>query len=282
MTAVAIGNTLKESRAKKSMTLDEVHAKIKIHPRVLQLLEEGKFDKLPSPLFAKSFLKSYADFLGVNADEIVDAYEKTSGAAVKEESGQVLFLKTVDEKKEESYAHKNILNAVMLVAAVAVGVFFLAMVGGKITEMWKQKKFSGPSWTASKTAAGETAKAAKPAAPKPVEAAKVKKSEEWVRSPEEGNFPRIKKSTALELRLRALDNVWIRVTGDGKVLYQGILGRNAVETWNAKETLEIWTGNAANMFLSVNRFSIGSPGRGMIRKMIINREGVRIPAPENR
>ena len=74
----------------------------------------------------------------------------------------------------------------------------------------------------------------------------------------------------------------MRVTGDGKVLYQGILGRNAVDTWTAKESLELWTGNAANMFLSVNRFSLGSPGRGMIRKMIITREGVRIPTPENR
>ena len=63
---MSIGNTLKDARNKKTLSYDEVHAKIKIHPRVLQLLEEEKFDKLPSPLFAKSFLKSYAEFLEVN------------------------------------------------------------------------------------------------------------------------------------------------------------------------------------------------------------------------
>lgn len=287
MTATTIGNTLKESRTKKSLTLDEVHAKIKIHPRVLQLLEEGKFDKLPSPLFAKSFLKSYADFLGVNAEEVIDAYEKTSGPAEKESAEQqVLFIKTVDERKEEAYAHKNIFNAVILVVSIVVGVFLLAMAVGRVNEMIKQKKFSSPlSWTSPKPAPKAAAKEVKPAAASPAAApaaAAVKKSAEWVRSPEEGNFPKLSKKATLELRLRALDNVWVRVTGDGKVLYQGILGRNAVETWTAKEALEIWTGNAANMFLSVNRFSIGSPGRGMIRKMIITREGVRIPTPENR
>lgn len=288
MTATSIGNTLKETRTKKALTLDDVHAKIKIHPRVLQLLEEGKFDKLPSPLFAKSFLRSYADFLGVNAEEVLDAYEKTAGSVMAKEAAddQVLFIKTVEERKEEEFAHKNLFNGALLVGGIVVGVFLLSMAVGRMADMVKQKKLPNPSaWITHKPLTGEAAKAAKPMAAasttvKP-EAPK-KKSDEWVRSPEEGNFPKISKKAPLELRLRALDNVWIRILADGKTLYQGILGRNAVETWTAKDTLEIWTGNAANMFLSVNRFSLGSPGRGMIRKMVITREGVRIPTPENR
>ena len=46
--SASIGAVLKEARTKKSITLEDVHAKLKIHPRVLQLLEEDKFDKLPS------------------------------------------------------------------------------------------------------------------------------------------------------------------------------------------------------------------------------------------
>ncbi len=287
MSTAAIGNSLKESRTKKSLTLDDVHAKTKIHPRVLQLLEEGKFEKLPSPVFAKSFLRSYADFLGVNPDEILTAYEKES--VVKKDPEQVIFIRSVEEKQEESLPYKNIMMPAAIIAAAVAAVMLFTFLVPKImgaasrsfdTKAWLSKKPAAISAQSDPKIAAAAAAAKKAAEAKKKEA--LRKSEEWVRSPEQSNFPKIAKKTPLELRLRALDNVWVRVTADGKVLYQGILGRNAVETWTAKESLELWTGNAANMFLSVNRFSVGSPGHGMIRKMIITREGVRIPSAENR
>ena len=99
---------------------------------------------------------------------------------------------------------------------------------------------------------------------------------------DQGNFPNIDKRSPLELQIKALDVVWVRVTADGKVLYQGILKQGTGESWSGQDSLEIWTGNAANMFLTLNKTPIGSPGKGMIKKMIITREGVRIPSPENR
>ena len=99
---------------------------------------------------------------------------------------------------------------------------------------------------------------------------------EWLRSTEQGNFPEIKKSAPLELQVKALDNVWLRVTCDGKVLFQSILKRGAAETWKAKEKIEIWTGNSSSMYLMLNNFGIGSPGKGVIKKMLITHEGVRI------
>ena len=85
----SIGSVLKEARNKKSISLEEVHSRIKIHPRVIQLLEDDKFDKLPSPVFVKSFLKSYAEFLEVNPEEIVRAYDKEG----RKDPAQVLFIK---------------------------------------------------------------------------------------------------------------------------------------------------------------------------------------------
>ena len=280
MTTATVGSLLKDARTKKGITLDEVHAKIKMHPRVLQLLEDGKFDKLPSPLFAKSFLKSYADYLGVNHDEVIDAYDH-EGEAVKKEPDQVLFLKTIDEKKEETWAGQNLKKMAVLVAALVVGGLILSFAVKHVPALFSKIKISAPHWPSHKPASPESvklqAKAAEAAAKK-----EAKKSDEWVRSLDQGNFPKLSKKASLELRVRALDNVWVRVTADGKVVYQGILGRNAVDTWAAKENFELWTGNAANMFLSVNRYALGSPGRGMIRKMSITREGVRIPTAENR
>lgn len=271
----AIGNTLKEARTKKSISLEEVHSKIKIHPRVLLLLEEGKFDKLPTPLFAKNFLRSYADFLELNGAELIEAYEKEG----KEDPEQVLFIKTVDEKQEAKNLNSNILIVVAVVVALIAGFFVLAFASKHLKPVFQKISFRAPQFSGSKTRVVSKSSKSVSAAKKDGEP---KRSPEWVRSVEQTNFPLISKKSTLDLRLRALDNVWVRITADGKVLYQGILSKGAAETWSAKDSLELWTGNAANMYLSLNKYVLGSPGKGMVKKMIITREGVRIPTPENR
>jgi cytoskeletal protein RodZ len=259
-----IGPTLKEARAKQALSLEEVHAKIKIHPRVLQLLEEEKFDKLPSPLFAKSFLKSYADFLSVDTDQVMSQYEKIE----KKEPEQVIFIKPA-EMRERKSADLSWLAGPAVAAALVAGGFGLWIAAGAIRE-------SLPKW---KPAPPKTAAPKKAAASKPVPAKEEKPaSSDWLRSPSQGNFPSIPKRTPLELKVKAVDNVWMRVTADGKVVFQTILKRGATETWTAKQSIEIWTGNSSNMVLALNGNSLGSPGKGVVKKLTITHDGVRIPS----
>lgn len=260
----SIGNTLKEARGRKSLTLEEVHAKLKIHPRVLQLLEDDRFEKLPSPLFVKSFLKTYADFLEVNGEELVQAYEREG----RRDPEQVLFIKPAELRIKEAEAKAAPWKPFAFVAGVvAVCVAGYAAFEGA-------KEFRSRPAAVKKTASAKRAKAAKPA-PAPAQA---QQSKEWLRSVEQGNFPKIGKNTPLELTVRAIDNVWMRVTCDGKVLFQSILRRGTQERWVADQSVEIWTGNSSNMALSLNGKSIGSPGKGVVKKMVITRAGVKIPS----
>ena len=97
----SIGSVLREARSKKSISLEEVHSRIKIHPHVIELLEGDEFEKLPSPVFVKSFLRSYAEFLEVNPEEIVRAYDKGE----RKDPAQILFIKSAAEREK-----KTILN----------------------------------------------------------------------------------------------------------------------------------------------------------------------------
>lgn len=251
-----IGEVLKEARSKRSISLDDVHAKIKIHPRVLQLLEEGKFDKLPSPLFVKSFLRSYAEFLEVNPEDLLRSYENE---ALPKEPEQVLFLKTADEKLQKP-ASQQIWN-IVIIASLTLIVLLGGYYALKYGRQWLPQQ-------AKKAAAPKAAAAAAVQAPK--------KSSDWLRSPELGNFPSISKSTPLSLKIKAVDNVWMRITADGQVVYQSILKKGQDDTWQARKEYEIWTGNSSNMALTLNKIFIGSPGKGVIKKMIISHEGVRV------
>lgn len=255
----SIGSTLKDARAKKSVSLEDVHAKIKIHPRVLQLLEENKFEKLPSPLFVKSFLRSYAEFLELNAGELIEAYEKEG----RKEPEQVLFIKPAEMREKirrrQDFDKKFFvwpLAAILIAGAVWGGVAFLKQSGAGI----------------SKTLPASSQKKADPKKTAVMQA----QSDGWIRSTVQGNFPNLEKTTALKLKIKALDNVWLRVTCDGKVLFQSILKRGSSEVWTASTAIEIWTGNSSNMALSLNGFSLGSPGRGVVKKLTVTHQGVKI------
>jgi cytoskeletal protein RodZ len=79
----SIGTVLREARQAKSISFDEVYSTTKIHPRVLQRLENDTYSDLPS-LFIKNFLKSYASFLEVDAQPLLDAYfQSDAGAAAQ-------------------------------------------------------------------------------------------------------------------------------------------------------------------------------------------------------
>lgn len=252
-----IGSVLKEARNKKSISLEEVHSRIKIHPRVIQLLEEDKFERLPSPMFVKSFLRSYAEFLEVNPEEIVRQYEKGD----HKEPTQILYLKPA-----AAYERKTLLNFDKSLLVLPVILLVILVAGASAFFLVKKAAhhFKGKGVVVTKK---ETSKAA---------AENKSNSENWLRQPRLGNFPKVGEKESLRLKIKAVDLVWLRITCDGKVLFQSVLKRGANETWTANDHFEIWTGNASGMELSLNNFNIGSPGKGVIKKMLISREGVRL------
>ncbi len=269
----SIGTSLKEARNKKSISLEEVHSRIKIHPRVIQLLEEDKFEKLPSPVFVKSFLKSYAEFLEMNPEEIVRAYEKGG----KKDPAQVLYIKTAAERERRSFLNFDktflVIPTLIFVVAVAAGAFYY--LAKTAAHHIKEKKAATAAVSKlSKTRSSKLDKQSGGATK--VASADVFDASNWLRHASLGNFPKISKKDALHLKIKAADSVWLRVKSDEKVLFQSILKHGTAETWVANDHFEIWTGNASNMELSVNNYDIGSPGKGVTKKMLINREGVRI------
>ena len=258
-----IGEPLKTARNNKAFTLEEVHAKIKIHPRVLQLIEEEKFDKLPSPVFAKSFIKSYAEFLELNAEDLVAAYEKHTGALAPAE--QTLIIPSASDRQKSSFFNRNFFLITGVVLAVVVGAFILQDISKTVARR------SGKQIKTSKNTRAGVKSAPKNETPKAPEA-----TADWLRSPELGNFPKISAKAQLHLTIKALDPVWVRVTCDGKVLFESILKKGMAESWDADNRIELWTGNASKMALTLNEFFLGSPGKGVVKRMAITHEGVRV------
>jgi cytoskeletal protein RodZ len=70
----AIGDALREARMRQKIDITEIEAKTKIRAKYLRAMENEEFDLLPGSTFAKSFLRTYADALGLDSHRLVEEY----------------------------------------------------------------------------------------------------------------------------------------------------------------------------------------------------------------
>jgi cytoskeletal protein RodZ len=69
-----IGGSLREARLKRGLTPADVQKAIRIRDRYLQALEEERWELLPGDAYVKGFLRTYADYLGLDGNLYVDEY----------------------------------------------------------------------------------------------------------------------------------------------------------------------------------------------------------------
>jgi cytoskeleton protein RodZ len=69
-----IGDQLRETRMRNRIDITEVEAATKIRAKYLRALENEEWDLLPGPTFVKTFLRTYADYLGLDARQLVEEY----------------------------------------------------------------------------------------------------------------------------------------------------------------------------------------------------------------
>jgi cytoskeleton protein RodZ len=66
----AVGETLRRERLRRNLDLDWISRELKISSRMLQAIEDERFERLPGGVFARSFVRQYARLLGLDEDEM--------------------------------------------------------------------------------------------------------------------------------------------------------------------------------------------------------------------
>ena len=77
----SFGEKLKLEREKRKITLEQISSSTKIGTRLLQALEEDKFNQLPGGIFNKGFVRAYSRCVGLDEDQTVAEYLQASGDA---------------------------------------------------------------------------------------------------------------------------------------------------------------------------------------------------------
>ncbi|MEO9177047.1 MAG: helix-turn-helix domain-containing protein [Gaiellales bacterium] len=115
-----IGASLREARARRKLGYDQVEAETKIRAKYIRCMEDEQFDVLPSGTYVRGFLRTYADYLGLDGQLYVDEYSSRFGDLPAER---------IMRRREGPPQRRNeSSNAVLIALAgiVAVGVLLLA------------------------------------------------------------------------------------------------------------------------------------------------------------
>jgi cytoskeletal protein RodZ len=115
-----IGASLREARARRQLGYDQIEAETKIRAKYIRCMEDEQFDVLPSGTYVRGFLRTYADYLGLDGQLYVDEYSSRFGDLPDE--------RTTRRRERPQQRRNESSNAVLIALAgiVAVGVLLLA------------------------------------------------------------------------------------------------------------------------------------------------------------
>lgn len=77
--SLTLGEKMKRIRSERRLSLHEISKGTKIQSKYLEYLEEGLYEKLPADVYVRGFLKSYADYVGINDKALIKLFERESG-----------------------------------------------------------------------------------------------------------------------------------------------------------------------------------------------------------
>ena len=83
-----IGTTLREARMRARIDVSEIEEQTKIRARYLRALENEEWGLLPGPAYTKSFLRAYAQALGLDGRALVEEYKAAYERAERRRAGR--------------------------------------------------------------------------------------------------------------------------------------------------------------------------------------------------
>jgi cytoskeleton protein RodZ len=130
-----IGDTLFEARTRRGVDLEQIEAATGIRPRYLRAIEEEDWDALPEEFYARSFIRKYARFVGVDPEPLVEEYKRRRGTTGRGGAPTSPFAQTGSRRAEALRRRRRrqgiytwVLAAV-LAAAVVVAIVLISAGG---------------------------------------------------------------------------------------------------------------------------------------------------------
>jgi len=230
----SIGDILRLERERRELSVQDAHDATKIAVQSIAALEEDRFESFANKVYARAFLRDYANFLSLDSVALLDAYEQKWGTSAVAEP-------VVSGKGGGSAwrAFGYTLLVVILVAALAGGGYYA------LYTYQHKRSAVGPPAMPNHTAKPEVATIPKtqPVEPPPSEPA-AKPTAAPTSQP-------AATADKLTLEVTALQQVWVRVKVDGQTVLVKTFEKGQTQAFEGK-TINIRAGMAGAVQLKLN------------------------------
>lgn len=288
----SFGENLRREREMRGVTLQEIATATKISVRFLEAIEAEEFTKLPGGIFTRSFMRTYAKYLGLDEERVLAEYHLVTGPIPEVD----LARSPIRRPLATSQRSRTPLLALLVAAVLLAGGYGLFRYSRRATDVFSNVSRATPvtpspaaavpaSAPASATALPSTAPSTAPSAAP--EAGGISETPGQPLPPVPATTPPSAASSGvtaapgmLTLQVAAAERSWVAVEADGKTILQRVLNPNEVETLQARESFAVTTGNAQGVILTLNGETLKPLGRrGEVKSMRLSRSDLKNPAP---
>lgn len=256
-----IGQILEKKRLEKGLSLKEVEQATKIRTRYLEGLEREDPTVLPDPVYARGFLKTYANFLGLDGErlsrELKDRRSPRRDRQIDYEGpAQSGFEQPLITPGGIGGAgRQRVSGATILTIALAVVV--LATVIGALYYIGSRSAGGGAEETPDEPAAEQQPEPS----PSPAEEPVAETTTGTKESTEEANDAKAAPQT-VPVTVRVPDSsVGMNILADGASVYDGIAQPGFSQTFEPQNVLTVSTANGGAVEVEVNGQNFGRLGR---------------------
>lgn len=230
-----LGERLSQSRRQLDISLEDVAERTHIQTRLLRAIEEGRLKDLPESVYIQSFIRQYANAIGLNGLYFSSEFAQSGIPEQHRTPWRLKFPMFGQLQSVHLY-----FGYLVLLGISVQGVSALLSQSNTQPELSQEslQKFK-ESLPQSTTPMGPNPKAlaVKPSASAP--------------------------NQGVRVGVTLTDQSWVRVVADGQEAFEGILTEGTTRSWDAKKQLVVRAGNAGAIMVSFNNGKaspLGAPG----------------------
>lgn len=234
-----LGEVLRDARFRYGLSLEQAAEDTKIRKRFLAALEDGEYHMLPAPVYARGFIRTYAEYLGIDPHVAEKLFQPTGRAAAPPP-----IRPAANGLREVRVISMGMVLTFIVAVLIVAGIVYLYA-------QYQSYTASGPvdfSPRPTATAVVPTVQAAPVVVP--------------TAAPTPTPIPSPTAIRGVEVVVQANERCWIRVVVDNqtKAVFEGELQAGETRTWKANDRMDMRVGNAGGVEVTVNGMRQGKLG----------------------
>ncbi|MCL4532281.1 MAG: DUF4115 domain-containing protein [Actinobacteria bacterium] len=261
----SLGNILRAARERKGDSIHEAAAATGIAARYLAGLESEQFELLPARVYARAYLRSYAEYLALEPDPLV---EQLDGLWIEPVAPEVIPVSRPLSIPPIITGQMLLIVAFLVLVGVLLGYVYSQYSSFMVNQPPSIARDATPSRPSPTTAAkSATSVPASPQAQPAPGQVGPPVLPEAAPPPQPTPTPVPAEPKEMKIEIRVTQKAWMNVEVDGKEVLNATLSPGDRYSWTAKERVFIWSGFAGGVQIIRNGVDEGPLGSGVVKML---------------